>query len=220
MQGQFDFGPLNKSGRQHTALKAATLDARRRAAHQGLTGNFLAQTPVRRIGVTGHTAKCSARKRPHKGTLQVPADDGAGDETAGRAGHDAKGKPALGRRAKGPEGDGLPAVEARGDADRQAHVRVLEQTTNRLEQAVERMADGLEHLAQKQPARVGQGQRVVVDVAVAVQALRGVRVLDIRIGRQEAAQDRIVHPAIHMNQPQLVQVLVAGEAAVGVDGGE
>jgi len=74
----------------------------------------------------------------------------------------------------------------------------------------EELADLLED---PEAARVGEAQGVVEHVAVAVEALRGLRELHDGIGREETPEFRVVDPAVHVDQAQLVQVLVAGEAA-------
>ena len=58
----------------------------------------------------------------------------------------------------------------------------------------------------------------VADVAVAVPALGGERVLRHRVGRAEPRQQRVVDPPVHVDQAHLGQVLVAGEAARGLAG--
>ncbi len=64
------------------------------------------------------------------------------------------------------------------------------------------------------PVRIHIFQRVVQAVGVAVEALREVRALDVVVGREETAHHGVVHPAVHINQAEAVQVLVPREAAV------
>ena len=59
------------------------------------------------------------------------------------------------------------------------------------------------------------GGRVGIAVLVHVRA-RVERVLDERIGAHEAADGRVVDAAVHVDEADLLQVLVAGEAAAGL----
>ena len=70
------------------------------------------------------------------------------------------------------------------------------------------------------PARIGIRQRVVPHVRIPVHALRRVRKLHQRVRRQEHPDLRVVHPAVHVDQPdhpvrvlRVLQVLVARVAA-------
>ncbi len=63
---------------------------------------------------------------------------------------------------------------------------------------------------EKIPARISIAQRIVVDVAVAVEVLRVVRRLDVGVRRDEPPQFRVVDPAVHVDQAQPVQVSIRG----------
>ena len=67
-------------------------------------------------------------------------------------------------------------------------------------------------------AGVGEVERAVADVAVAVPALRAERALRHRIGGAEAGQQRVVDAAVHVHEADGVELLVAGEAAAGLAG--
>ena len=64
------------------------------------------------------------------------------------------------------------------------------------------------------PSRVGEAEGVAEDIAVSIEALRvgGVGHDGVRAGK--APNARHVVPRIHVNQPQVVVVLVPGKAAV------
>src|SRR5258706_2339396 len=66
-------------------------------------------------------------------------------------------------------------------------------------------------------ARVGEVEGIVGGVAVAVVSLQIRRALNRRVGGDEAPQERIVDAAVHVNELQLIEVFVTGEAAVGGD---
>ena len=55
--------------------------------------------------------------------------------------------------------------------------------------------------------------RIVQHMAVAIQALRVERCLDERVRRDEAADHRVIHAAVHVDQAEIVQLLVLGVAA-------
>ena len=61
--------------------------------------------------------------------------------------------------------------------------------------------------------RIGEVQRAVADIGIAVPALRRERVLGHRVRRTEPPQERIIDAAIHMNEANLIELLMAGEAA-------
>ncbi len=65
---------------------------------------------------------------------------------------------------------------------------------------------------------VGEVERAVADIGIAVPALRGERVLRHRIGGAEATEQGIVDAAVHVHQANVVQLFVAGEAARGLAG--
>ena len=72
-----------------------------------------------------------------------------------------------------------------------------------------------------EPARVRVAERVVVDVGVAVEGLGRGRVRHEGVGGEEPAEGGVVDTAVHVDQADAVEVLVAGEAArgLGVGGG-
>src|SRR5258708_12305226 len=60
-------------------------------------------------------------------------------------------------------------------------------------------------------------KRIVPDVAVAVVALQVAWGLDERIRGHEPSEERVVDPAVHVNERKLIQMLMRGEATVGRD---
>lgn len=64
---------------------------------------------------------------------------------------------------------------------------------------------------------IGTDDRIPEAVHVAVIALHVVRILDIRIRTDEPADEGIVDPPIHMNDADLVDMLVVGKAPVGIE---
>ena len=73
--------------------------------------------------------------------------------------------------------------------------------------------DEVHDLVEEEAAWVRGRQRIVEHIGIAVVALRVLGKLDVRIGADEPPDVRIVHPAVHVDQVQVVQVLVPGEAA-------
>lgn len=65
---------------------------------------------------------------------------------------------------------------------------------------------------------VGDAERVVDDVGVAVPRLPVERIGHERIGAHHAPDQRIVHPAVEVNEADIGQLLLAGEAADGLAG--
>ena len=83
-------------------------------------------------------------------------------------------------------------------------------------QPVMERIDFFEDIAQPAvAARIGAAHRTRNAVDVAVVALQVERVLNQRIGLQEDAQARVEQTPVHVDQAQLVQMLMAGEAAIG-----
>src|SRR4051794_11614976 len=81
------------------------------------------------------------------------------------------------------------------------------------------MEDLLPEAAQEAVARrVGEVDRAIADVAVAVPTLRGERALGRRVCRAEAGEQRVVHAAVHVHEADGVELLVAGEATAGLAG--
>lgn len=75
----------------------------------------------------------------------------------------------------------------------------------------ERLADALE----EEPVWVCVGERVVEDVAVAVEVLEVERVLHERIGREEPSHHGVVDAPAHVHEAELLEELMPGEVAVG-----
>ena len=70
-------------------------------------------------------------------------------------------------------------------------------------------------------------QRIVQRIGVAVKVLGEIRGLNIRVGTQEAAKERVIQPGVHVDETEPGEVLVTREAtaeeevrfiAGGVDG--
>src|SRR6185312_14322714 len=55
-------------------------------------------------------------------------------------------------------------------------------------------------------------ERIVIYVRVAVVVLRIVRIADARVGREEGARDRILHPPVHVIEAHLAQRRLPGES--------
>ena len=62
--------------------------------------------------------------------------------------------------------------------------------------------------------RVGVFQRVVQAIRIAVEALRVVGTLHVGIHREERRHLRVVHTAVHVDQSEGIEMLVAGEPPV------
>ena len=87
------------------------------------------------------------------------------------------------------------------------------------ERSAEERADRLAPAAHSEEAvavGVGEGERVVDDVAVAVPRLPVQRVGHERVGAHHAADQRVVDPAVQMHEADIGQLLLAGEAARGL----
>jgi hypothetical protein len=65
----------------------------------------------------------------------------------------------------------------------------------------------------REPARILERERTVLDVAVAVPPLGAPGAVDERIGTEEPPDRRVVHPSVHVHQHHVVELLVAGVAA-------
>ena len=64
-------------------------------------------------------------------------------------------------------------------------------------------------------ARVGIFRRVIEAVCIPV-VVEGVeRILHVRVGAEEAALERVVHPAVHVYERHIPQMLMEGKPAVG-----
>ena len=128
-------------------------------------------------------------------------------------------KPGFQRQPKVSAGQ--PRDHRRGDtgADRAAYHagsnrQNLPDNRHTSQQLAERLERLLPETAHEAIAgRIGEVQRAVADIGVAVPALRRERVLRGRIGGAEAAQHRVVDTAIHMYQANIGELLMAGEAA-------
>ncbi len=72
-----------------------------------------------------------------------------------------------------------------------------------------RARDGVE------AARVGVGERIVQCVRVAIEALAIPGRCEVRVGADEAAERRVVDAAIHVDECEVVELLVAREAVAG-----
>jgi hypothetical protein len=86
---------------------------------------------------------------------------------------------------------------------------------------VEELADPFAPAAHSEEAvaiGVGEGERVVDDVAVAVPRLAVQRVGHERVGAHHAADQRVVDPAVQVHKADIVKLLLAGEAARGLAG--
>ena len=62
-------------------------------------------------------------------------------------------------------------------------------------------------------ARIGKSQRVVEAVGITVVGLGVFRVLYHNIWREHPANNRVVHPAVHVNQAEVAVMLVHAEAS-------
>ena len=84
------------------------------------------------------------------------------------------------------------------------------------------VSDGFQQPGEEIPGRVRERQGVVLHVGVRVQGLEVRRVLDERIGGQEPAELRVVHPPIHVHEADGVELFVTcvapGDAPVLPDG--
>ena len=67
--------------------------------------------------------------------------------------------------------------------------------------------------------RVGVPQRVVEAIGIPVICLRVLFVLDNDVGREHAADERVVQAAVHVYQTEVIVVLVQGVTAVERGGG-
>jgi hypothetical protein len=56
---------------------------------------------------------------------------------------------------------------------------------------------------------IHEHQRIIQTIAVPVEILREIRRLHVGIGREEASENRVVQPGVHVYQPELRQMLVA-----------
>jgi hypothetical protein len=102
---------------------------------------------------------------------------------------------------------------ARGDLDDGAEDRHI------AEQVLDGLEDRLPEAAHETVARgIGEVERAVADVRVAVPALRGEWALGGRIRGAEASQQRVVDAPVHVHEADLVELLVTGEATVGLAG--
>ena len=64
------------------------------------------------------------------------------------------------------------------------------------------------------PARVRESQRVIEAVAVSVVGLRTLFVLDHDVGREHPSEDWVIETSVHVDQVELVVMLMEGVAAV------
>ncbi len=64
--------------------------------------------------------------------------------------------------------------------------------------------------------RIGERERIIADIGVAVPALRAERTFRDRIRGREPRQQRIVDSAVHVHEPDRVEFFVSGEAATGL----
>ena len=71
---------------------------------------------------------------------------------------------------------------------------------------------------QKLSVRICVLQRVVQAIAISVEALAIVGLLHVVVGREEAAEQRVVEAAVHINQAIFGQHFVAGVAALECNG--
>ena len=62
------------------------------------------------------------------------------------------------------------------------------------------------------PTRIGIPQRVVIHVAVGIQRLGVIQIRNGRIGRLKTPDHRVVHSAVHVDQTEVVEHVVIGEA--------
>src|SRR5690606_10815644 len=91
---------------------------------------------------------------------------------------------------------------------------------NAAKSRLDRLANLLEQALQEIPARVRIAQRVVLHVAVAVEGLQIGGVLDKRIGTEEPAYLRIIHPPAHMDKVDAIELVVPCKALVGGGAGQ
>lgn len=54
-------------------------------------------------------------------------------------------------------------------------------------------------------------------IGIPVVPLDGVHAVDVRVGTDKPPNQRVIHPAIHVDQAEIIQVLMAGVAVVGGD---
>src|SRR6266511_1730128 len=66
----------------------------------------------------------------------------------------------------------------------------------------------------RETRRVDRPERVIPDVAIPVVALQIARGLNERIRSREPPEERVVDSAVHVNQHQLIQVLMTRESPV------
>src|SRR5262249_7671363 len=152
----------------------------------------------------------------------------AGDETgfqdlaeiaSGETGADGRASGGGGngeRKRTGREGKDGAEQDRRSDLqDRPADRVVLEEVSN----AREEVADAAENIREQVEAvRIGEGERVVADIGIAVPALRIERIRDCRIGAGEARKQRVVDAAVQMHEAANRELLLAGEAPRGLAG--
>lgn len=98
----------------------------------------------------------------------------------------------------------------------------LLQIFNRLPYATGAAADSTKNASHKSTqaeisARVSQRQRTIEHISITVITLSIIWCLDIRIRTHEPPQRRIINPTIHMDQAQLLQVLMVRKSSVSVD---
>ena len=67
------------------------------------------------------------------------------------------------------------------------------------------------------PIRVCVHHRVVPAIGVAVESLGGERILHLRVGGEETADDRVVEAGIRVDDTETVVMLVAGEPAAELE---
>lgn len=81
---------------------------------------------------------------------------------------------------------------------------------------LEDLFDGSEELLEEEAIRVCVSERIVEDVGVSVEVLRRVGFLDVRINGEEASDDCVIDTAIHVDEADLFEMLMLGEAAIEV----
>ncbi len=68
------------------------------------------------------------------------------------------------------------------------------------------------------PIWVGVLQRVVHAVGISVEVLGAAWILHVVVNREEGAGDGVIDPAVHVDESEVRQMLVSGEAAVVAQG--
>ena len=66
------------------------------------------------------------------------------------------------------------------------------------------------------PGRVRVSQRIILDIAVAIKALKFVWVGNHIVRTHEPPDQRVINPPVHVDDSHLIEVLMLGIAAIGL----